>query len=82
MNKYSKLRAFSEWACLTYSEHMILPAKTLYSLAGEARRLLAKHDEAVALWREWIKGINYPEGEEGFNDRIKAFLARAGGGDE
>ena len=56
MNKYQKLHDLSGWACLAYSEHMVLPAKTIYLLAGEARvllaerdRLLAKHDRAVEL---------------------------------
>ena len=82
MRKYPKLHDLSEWACLAYSEHMVLPAKTIYLLAGEARRLLAERDKAVALWREWLNGINYPEGEEDFNDRVEAFIVRAGGGDE
>ena len=47
MNKYQKLHALSEWACLAYSEHMVLPAKTIYLLAGEARRLLAERDRLL-----------------------------------
>ena len=78
MSKYSKLRRLA-----TVSDKDMLPfGKQTDVLRDEARALLAERDEAVALWREWIKGINYPEGEEDFNDRIKAFLARAGGGDE
>ena len=47
--------------------------------ANELRALFAERDEAVALWREWISGIDYPEGEEDFNNRIETFLMRAGG---
>ena len=81
MNKYPKLRDLSEWACLAYSEHMVLPAKTIYLLAGEARRLLAERAEAVALWREWLNATADNPAID-FEERVEAFLMRAGGGDE
>lgn len=65
MNKYQKLYALSEWACLTYSEHMVLPAKTCYLLACEARVLLAERDRLLDKIEAFKNEIAYREIKEG-----------------
>ena len=50
-------------------------------LRDEARGLLAERDEAVALWREWLNATADNPAID-FEERVEAFLMRAGGGDE
>ena len=88
MNKYQKLHGLSGWACLAYSEHMVLPAKTIYLLAGEARvllaerdRLLAKRDRVVELLRQVGNSRDelWESGHDELFENIEALLREMGG---